>query len=296
MTACSKILLERAPENKVNSVHFADLGGLRFVKRTLRELYLSSSLHVSTLGKLGIVSSHSGVLLYGPPGCSKTMLARAIATESSVSFIAVSGPELLSMWLGDSERAIRAIFSRAASESPSVIFFDEIDALAFRRSNSALARESPATDRVLAQLLVELDGITTDSRCCIVAASNRPDLLDPALMRPGRIDYLLYISPPDLSGRCEILTAALQKMPLAKLFSNSIILQLSRCTTLCSGAEIIDVCRRAALRAVEDVADRERSKVSLTLCHVFGALTQLEIAGRSESLVFYEAWQQRGVS
>lgn len=136
-----------------------------------------------------------------PPGCSKTMMARALATESKMNFIAVKGPELYSKWVGESEKAINSLFRRARSVSPSVVFFDEVDAIAGSRKESA----GSVTDRVLSQLLTEMDGITPLSRVVVVAATNRPDVLDSAFVRPGRIDRMLYVGPPDLKAREDIL-------------------------------------------------------------------------------------------
>jgi len=166
----------------------------------------------------------NGLLLYGPPGCSKTLMARALATETSMNFLAVQGPELLSKWLGESERALQALFRRARAAAPCIIFFDEIDAIGSRRGGQ---NDSTTCERVLTQLLVEMDstvsgghassnqakGFRLANRVIVVAATNRPDLLDEALLRPGRLDKLLYVPPPDLSARQDILTLALQRTP-----------------------------------------------------------------------------------
>jgi len=221
------------------------------------------------------------------------MLARAVATESSMNFFAVLGAEVLSKWLGESERALRDIFLQAATaSSPSVIFFDEIDALALRRGATNMPSESAVTDRVLAQLLVELDGVSSQRNCWIIAATNRPDLLDPALMRPGRIDHLMYTPPPDLYGRCHILEFSLQQMPVSVCCKNETILQLGRCTSLCSGAEIVDVCRRAALHAIETaLRQEEKSNSSVEPLDLFSTVSGSSLADRSRSLLFYEMWQ-----
>lgn len=142
------------------------------------------------------ISASKGVLLYGPPGCSKTMIAKAIATESKLNFLAVKGPELFSKYVGDSEKGVREIFKKARSCAPSVIFFDEIDAVASSRSS-----ETDVSDRVLIQILIEIDGIEELNDVIIIAATNRPDTLDKALTRPGRFDHLVYVPPPDLLAR-----------------------------------------------------------------------------------------------
>lgn len=275
----------------IRPVHWGDLGGLAVVKGKLCEVFKKSLLQSSMLFSLEIASSASGILLYGPPGCSKTMLARAIATESSMNFFTVLGAGVLSMWLGDSERALRDTFSLAIS-SPSIIFFDEIDALALRRGRTNMPSESAATDRVLAQLLVELDGVSSQRNCCVIAATNRPDLLDPALTRPGRIDHLMYIPPPDFHGRCEIFRYSLQHLPIFFSCNNDTILQLGRCTSLCSGAEIVDICRRAALQAIENIPKQaEQLRILVAPVNFFSSLSSMRLLGRAKSLVFYEIWQ-----
>jgi AAA family ATPase len=164
-----------------------------------------------------------GVLLYGPPGCSKTLTARALATESKLNFIAVKGPELFSKWVGESEKAIRDIYRKARAASPAIVFFDEIDALATQRGASGSASVG---DRVLSQLLTELDGIVgsagaggeLSSAVVTIAATNRPDLLDPALVRPGRFDRQVYVGPPDLDARRDILKIVSRPPPRALSF------------------------------------------------------------------------------
>lgn len=168
---------------EVPAVHWTDIGGMSAVKEALKQVVEWPLKHPDWFASLQI-GPLKGVLLYGPPGCSKTLMAKAIATESSMNFLAVRGPELLSKWLGESEKAVQALFRRARAAAPAIIFFDEIDALAGVRGESS----SGVSDRVLAQLLTELDGIETLKQVVVIAATNRPDMLDPALIRPGRID------------------------------------------------------------------------------------------------------------
>lgn len=191
-------------------------------------------------------SPPKGVLLYGPPGCSKTLAAKALATESGMNFIAIKGPELFSKWVGESEQQVREVFRKARAASPTVVFFDEIDALASTRGSGG---GSGASDRVLSQLLTELDGLEPLKRVLVVAATNRPDLLDPALMRPGRIDRALYVSPPDVPVREQILQIHTRKTPLA---SDVSLAELAIATARFSGAELQALCREAALHAVEE--------------------------------------------
>lgn len=182
--------------------------------------------------------------MYGPPGCSKTLLAKALATESSMNFLAVRGPELLSKWLGESEKAVQSLFRRARAAAPSIIFFDEIDALAGKRGEAS----GGVSDRVLSQLLTELDGIQGLKRVVIIAATNRPDMLDSALLRPGRIDRKIYVPPPDDLSREQILKINLNKLPN----SNINISELIQITEGFSGAEVVSCCSEAAMLAIEE--------------------------------------------
>ncbi|XP_665477.1 ATPases of the AAA+ class [Cryptosporidium hominis TU502] len=150
----------------------------------------------------------SGVLLYGPPGCSKTLMAKAVATESKMNFISVKGPELFSKWVGESEKSIREIFRKARQNSPCIIFFDEIDAIGVNRES--MSNTSDVSTRVLSQMLNEMDGITTNKQVIVIGATNRPDLLDSALLRPGRLDRIIYIGLPDSKARKKILNIYLK--------------------------------------------------------------------------------------
>jgi SpoVK/Ycf46/Vps4 family AAA+-type ATPase len=195
---------------EIPQVHWSSIGGMDSVKHQLREAIELPLTHGHMFQKLGIRPPR-GVLLYGPPGCSKTLMARALATEGHMNFLAVKGPELLSKWLGESERALASLFRRARLASPSVIFFDEVDAIASKRGGS-----NSGGERLLSQLLTELDGIQSKNdaakkqRVVVVCATNRPDLLDSALMRPGRIDRMIYVGVPDEESRFGILQISLQ--------------------------------------------------------------------------------------
>lgn len=195
---------------EIPKVHWTSIGGMEEVKQRLREAIELPMTHGAMFQALGI-RPPKGVLLYGPPGCSKTLMARALATEGHMNFLAVKGPELLSKWLGESERALASLFRRARLASPSVIFFDEVDAIASKRGGG-----NSGGERLLSQLLTELDGVqSTDSsgkkqRVVVVCATNRPDLLDSALLRPGRIDRMIYVGVPDFESRRRILDIGLQ--------------------------------------------------------------------------------------
>ncbi|KAL1742695.1 P-loop containing nucleoside triphosphate hydrolase protein [Schizophyllum fasciatum] len=219
-------------------VRYADIGGQDAVVSRLREAVEWPLRHPGAFRRLG-VRPPKGVLLYGPPGCSKTVLARACACESGVNFVAVKGPELLNKYVGESERAVREIFRKARAAAPAIIFFDEIDALATSRDADARVHEG-----VLTSLLNEMDGVQELLGVTIIGATNRPEVLDTALMRPGRLDRLLYVGPPDQEGREAVLrikTAGMQTGPDLN------IAEIAHLTDGCSGAEIASLCQEAAL-------------------------------------------------
>jgi len=190
-----------------------------------------------------------GVLLYGPPGCSKTLLAKALATEANLNFIPIKGPELFSKYVGDSEKSIRDIFLKARAAAPSIIFFDEIDAIAVERGTSD---GTSVGDRVLSQMLNELDGISPLNNVVFLAATNRPDIIDKALLRPGRIDRILYVGVPDDEARLEIFSIQLKKIPHHSDVNQEFLKALVLKTNGYSGAEIVSICREAALACMEE--------------------------------------------
>ncbi|KAF8133361.1 P-loop containing nucleoside triphosphate hydrolase protein [Boletus edulis] len=226
-------------------VRYSDIGGQAAVIQKLREVVEWPLLHPEAFERLG-VRPPKGLLLYGPPGCSKTVLARACATESGVNFVAVKGPELLSKYVGESERAVREIFRKARAASPSIIFFDEIDALGTSRSDSEGGVSSH--EGVLTSLLNEMDGVQELIGVTIIAATNRPDVMDPALMRSGRLDRILFIGPPDQEGREEILRIRTRKMSVEPGFDVS---KIATMTDGCSGAELAALCQEAALLTMQ---------------------------------------------
>ncbi|XP_075785967.1 ATPase family gene 2 protein homolog A isoform X3 [Pelodiscus sinensis] len=197
----------------VPKVLWSDIGGLETVKLKLKQAVEWPLKHPESFIRMGI-QPPKGVLLYGPPGCSKTMIAKALANESGLNFLAVKGPELMNKYVGESERAVREIFRKARAVSPSVLFFDEIDALAVERGRSSGAGN--VADRVLAQLLTEMDGIEQLKDVTILAATNRPDMIDKALMRPGRIDRIIYVPLPDSETRREIFKLQFRSMPISE--------------------------------------------------------------------------------
>ncbi|MDP2899903.1 MAG: AAA family ATPase, partial [Candidatus Bathyarchaeota archaeon] len=188
-----------------------------------------------------------GILLYGPAGTGKTLIAKAVATESGVNFISIKGPELLSKWVGESEKGVREIFRKARTAAPCIIFFDEVDAMAPGRGSSL--GDSGVTERMVSQILTELDGLQELKDVTVLGATNRPDMVDPALLRPGRFDRLLYIPAPDLDARKAILRIHTKGMPLADDVN---IDKLAEQTETYTGAEIASICSAASLAAIND--------------------------------------------
>merc|ERR1712159_276733 len=213
--------------------------------------------HPDKFAKFGMTPS-KGVLFYGPPGCGKTLLAKAVANECSANFVSIKGPELLTMWFGESEANVREVFDKARGASPWVLFFDELDSIAKSRGGSS-GDAGGAGDRVMNQLLTEMDGMNSKKQVFIIGATNRPDIIDTALMRPGRLDQLIYIPMPDLAARESILKAVLRKSPV----SASVDLgHLARSTDKFTGADLTEVCQRAAKFAIRDniEADIKRTR------------------------------------
>lgn len=231
------------------NVKWSDIGGQTDVILQLKQAIEWPLTHPQTFMRLGIKPPR-GILMFGPPGCSKTMIAKALATESRVNFLSIKGPELFSMWVGESERAVRELFRKARQVAPAIIFFDEIDAIGGERS----ATGSSVKERVLAQLLTEMDGVNALNNVTIVAATNRPDLIDKALMRPGRIDRIVYVRLPDDATREDIFRIKMQRMPIDDDVDAK---RLGRCSVGMSGAEIEAVCQEAALMALEDSLDAQ---------------------------------------
>uniref|UniRef100_A0A2M3Z7Y6 Putative aaa+-type atpase n=1 Tax=Anopheles braziliensis TaxID=58242 RepID=A0A2M3Z7Y6_9DIPT len=233
------------------NVRWTDIGGQEDLKHKLRQIIDWPIHHPEVFARLGIKPPR-GLLMFGPPGCSKTMIAKAIATESRLNFLSIKGSELFSMWVGESERAVRDLFRRARQVAPSIIFFDEIDAIGGERSGEGGSGGSSVKERVLAQLLTEMDGVSVLKDVRIVAATNRPDLIDRALMRPGRLDRIVYVRLPDEVAREEIFRIKLKTIPTA---ANVDVRELVRRSAGCSGSEIEAICQEAALRGLEDSFD-----------------------------------------
>ena len=201
----------------------------------------------------GRISKAAGVLLYGPPGCGKTLLAKAVANEAKANFISIKGPELLNKYVGESERAIRSLFIRAKNSSPCIIFFDELDALVPKRSNE----NNNSGERVVNQLLTEMDGLEDRKQIFIIAATNRPDIIDPAMLRPGRLDKLLYVPLPDFENRCAILDTITKNLKLDMDIDFEKIYKDKRIEGF-SGADIASLVREAQLHALKRLNQKEK--------------------------------------
>ncbi|MHA1292772.1 MAG: CDC48 family AAA ATPase [Promethearchaeota archaeon] len=231
---------------EIPNVSWEQVGGLEITKQKLIEAVDWPISNPKIFKRMGI-SPPKGILLYGPPGCGKTLLARAVATESKANFISIKGPELLSKWVGESEKAIREVFRKAKMAAPCIIFFDEFDSIAPSRGRHS--SDSGVSEKVLSQFLTELDGLESMKDIVVIAATNRPDILDPALIRPGRIDRIVLVPAPDEKTRLEILRIYTKKMPLA---NNVKLEEINSMLEGFSGADIETFCREAAMIALRE--------------------------------------------
>lgn len=243
---------------EIPEVRWSDIGGLEEAKQALREAVEWPILYPDAFEAVGIRPPR-GVLLYGPPGTGKTMIARAVATESSLNFISIKGPELMSKWVGESERAVREVFRKAKQAAPALIFFDEIDSIVPARDSG---RDSHVTERVVSQLLTEIDGLVELKDVVVLAATNRPDLIDPSLLRPGRFDRMIYIPMPDLSARKKIFEIYMRRMPVA---GDVDIDELAARTEGYTGADIEMICREAGMLALREKIQPGMKRESLLL-------------------------------
>ncbi|KAH8377161.1 hypothetical protein KR093_003735 [Drosophila rubida] len=267
------------------NVLWSDIGGQAAIRLSLQQAIEWPLLHADKFKRLGIKPPR-GVLMFGPPGCSKTMIAKALATESKLNFLSIKGPELFSMWVGESERAVREVFRKARQVAPAIVFFDEIDAIGGERAEGSSSSGSSVKERVLTQLLTELDGVETLQNVTIVAATNRPDMIDKALLRPGRIDRVCYVGLPEAEARHEILTIKLRKMPLAEDVALDKLVEL---TAGYSGAEIQAVCHEAALSALQQSFEAEHVQWQ----HFEAALQMVQPRTSPELLRLYQDYMKK---
>ena len=268
---------------EVPTVHWDDVGGLEDVKQHLIEAVEWPLKSPEMFTKLGI-RPPKGILLYGPPGCGKTLLARAVATESEANFISIKGPEVFSKWVGESEKAIREIFRKARMAAPSVVFLDEIDSITPRRGMGM--SDSGVSERVISQLLTEMDGIVTLQDIVIIAATNRPDMVDPAVLRPGRFDRLIYVPEPDDKGRLQIFKIYTKGMPISKDVDLN---QLTIMTKYYGGADIESLCREAAMHALR----RDVNSQEVTMKDFLDALKEMGPSVTPDMEKWYKSFMQQ---
>jgi len=261
---------------EVPRVSWEDVGGLGGVKQQLRESVEWPLSQPEVFKRLGIHAPR-GILLYGPPGTGKTLLAKAVAHESAANFISIKGPEVMSKWVGESEKAVRELFKKAKQVSPSIVFLDELDAIAPRRGTYS---GSHVTESVVNQLLTSIDGLESMEGVIIIGATNRPDIIDPSLLRPGRFDRLIITPAPDIEAREEIFKIHTKDMPLA---SDVSLLDLSYQTEGFSGADIEGLCREAAMIALRE--NIKSSKVKKE--HFERALESVRASLTEELLKYY---------
>ena len=281
---------------EVPNVAWNDIGGLNDVKQELQEA-VEWPLKYQGLFVHSDAMPPKGILLYGPPGTGKTLMAKAAAHESEANFISIKGPELLSKWVGESEKGIREVFRKARQASPCIIFFDEIDAIAPTRG---LGSDSHVTERVISQLLTELDGLEVLTNVVTIAATNRPDIIDPALLRPGRFDRLLYVPPPDKESRKQILKIHTDKKPLGGDVNLDL---LADQTDGYTGADIAALASAAVMLALrehiakyKDSAEAERTKVDLkvNMKHFEEAMKKIRPLSKQEIEMYKNISEQFG--
>jgi transitional endoplasmic reticulum ATPase len=242
---------------EVPDVKWSDIGGLDTAKQELKEVVEWPLKNPDSFKRLGITPP-KGVLVFGPPGCGKTLLARAVATESEANFISVKGPELISKWVGESEKAIREVFRKARTAAPAIIFFDEIDALAPTRGAGGDGPGAVHNQRVISQLLTEMDGLESMKDIVVIAATNRPELIDKALLRTGRFDRFVYVDAPDAASRKAIFEIYTVDMPIADGVKDKID-KLVEMTEHYTGGDIEAICREAGMRAMRKTQNEDFS-------------------------------------
>ena len=268
---------------EIPNIRWTDVGGLDDQVRELKEAIEWPLKFKESFSRMGI-SPPRGILLFGPPGCGKTLLAKAVATESEVNFISIKGPEVMSKWVGESEKAVREIFRKAKMAAPTIVFFDEIDALAPKRGSGF--GDSGSTERVISQLLTEIDGLEMIKQVVIIAATNRPDIVDNALLRPGRFDRFVLIPPPDQKSRLKILQIFTKEMPIAEDVN---LKQIAKEIEGFSGADIESLCRESAMLAL-----REDMNASIVLMkHFTDARKKVYASITAETMKYYEKAAER---
>ncbi|KAF0984248.1 hypothetical protein FDP41_007425 [Naegleria fowleri] len=265
----------------VPNVTWDDIGALDEVREELRLAIMEPIKRPEKYKKVGL-DVPAGVLLYGPPGCGKTLLAKAISNDSGANFISIKGPELLNKYVGESERAVRQVFSRAAASSPCVIFFDEMDALCPKRDNES---SSQSSERVVNQLLTEMDGLESRGNVFVIAATNRPDMIDPAMLRPGRLDKLLYVKLPNEQERIQVLKTIARKTPMSP---NVNLEEIAKLCENFSGADLSALVREAATCCLKESIQNNTDNLVVTREHFKVALRKVHPSVSEKDLKIYD--------
>ncbi|RDA95078.1 hypothetical protein CP533_2131 [Ophiocordyceps camponoti-saundersi (nom. inval.)] len=289
---------------KPPTIHWRDVGGQASLKKVLARM-IRSAKDANPASRLVLRNPPKGLLLYGPPGCSKTLSAQAMATESGFNFFAVKGAELLNMYVGESERAVRTLFERARAASPSIIFFDEIDSIGGQRgpsggpSSSSSSSRSTGAVNMLTTLLTEMDGFEALTGVLVLAATNRPEAIDPALLRPGRFDQLLYVGPPDQAAREDVFAVHLRGLSLSPDVD---VKDLARRAEGFSGAEIRAVCNEAGLMVLdrlddvdgdEEEEEGEQPRMEISMADLLAALKKTPRNITRDMIDGYDEWRRQ---
>jgi transitional endoplasmic reticulum ATPase len=284
---------------EVPDIKWDDIGGLSTIKQELQEA-VEWPLKYSGVFTYADATPPKGILLYGPPGTGKTLMAKAAANESEANFISIKGPELLSKWVGESEKGVREIFRKARQAAPCIIFFDELDAIAPVRGGSH--GDSHVTERVISQFLTEMDGLEILTNVVVIGATNRPDIIDPALLRPGRFDRILYVAPPDRDSRLQILKIHTKKKPLAEDVN---IEQLADKTDGYTGADIASLSSAAVMISLREhvskypnpkEAEKQTKSLKINMKHFEDAMKKIRPLSKQELDVYKNVAQQFGRS
>ena len=283
---------------EVPDVKWDDIGGLSSIKQELQEA-VEWPLKYQGVFAYADAMPPKGILLYGPPGTGKTLMAKAAANESEANFISIKGPELLSKWVGESEKGVREVFRKARQAAPCIIFFDEVDAIAPRRGGG-MGADSHVTERLISQLLTELDGLEILTNVVVIAATNRPDIVDPALLRPGRFDRLLYVPPPDKNSRMQIIKIHTKKKPLAEDINMDDLVQHTEGYT---GADIASLASAAVMLALREhvakykdpkEADSHQQELKIHMKHFEDAMKKIRPLSVQELDMYRQIAQQFG--